>query len=64
MPVKYQMVEAAQASGAILMVAHCFRFDPEVIWLRDQAKLGRLGKIIHTKGYGVHALWGPSGMVY
>ena len=22
---------------------------------------GRLGKIIRTKGYGVHALWGPSG---
>jgi predicted dehydrogenase len=57
----YQMVEASEKSGSLLMVAHCFRFDPEVIWLRDQAKLGRLGKIIRTKGYGVHTLWGPSG---
>jgi predicted dehydrogenase len=57
----HQMVEAAQKSGAILMVAHCFRFDPEVLWLRYQVKLGRFGKIIRTKGYGVHQLWGPSG---
>jgi predicted dehydrogenase len=57
----YQMVEASQKSGALLMVAHCFRFDPEIIWLRNQAMHGRLGKIIRTKGYGVHALWGPSG---
>jgi predicted dehydrogenase len=57
----YQMMEASQKSGAILMVAHCYRFDPEVLWLREQAKLGRLGKIIRTKGYGVHTRWGPSG---
>jgi predicted dehydrogenase len=57
----YQMMEASQKSGALLMVAHCFRFDPEVLWLRNQASNGRLGKIIRTKGYGVHALWGPSG---
>lgn len=57
----YQMMEASQKSGALLMVAHCWRFDPEVLWLREQAESGRLGKIIRTKGYGVHALWGPSG---
>lgn len=56
-----QMMEASQSSGAILMIAHCFRFDPEVLWLREQAKLGRLGRIIRTKGYGVHTRWGPSG---
>lgn len=55
------MVEASQRSGALLMVAHCWRFDPEVLWLRKQANKGRLGKIIRTKGYGVHTLWGPSG---
>jgi predicted dehydrogenase len=32
-----------------------------VIWLREQVRSGRLGKVIRTKGYGVHALWGPSG---
>ena len=55
------MMEASHKTGAQLMVAHCFRFDPEVLWLRNQASNGRLGKIIRTKGYGVHALWGPSG---
>jgi predicted dehydrogenase len=56
----YQMLEASHKSGALLMVAHCWRFDPEVLWLREQAKSGRFGKIIRTKGYGVHQLWGPS----
>lgn len=31
------------------------------MWLREQASAGRLGKIVRTKGYGVHAHWGPSG---
>lgn len=54
-----QMWEAAKKSGKLLMVAHCWRFDPEVLWLKEQSK--RLGKIIRTKGYGVHTHWGPSG---
>jgi len=41
------------------MVAHCWRFDPDVRWLKEQS--GKLGKIIRTKGYGVHTHWGPSG---
>jgi predicted dehydrogenase len=55
------MVEASQRSGALLMVAHCWRFDPEVLWLKKQIDSGRFGKIIRTKGYGVHINWGPSG---
>ena len=43
------------------MVAHCFRFDPEVVWLRKQVAAGKLGRIIRTKSYGVHANWGPGG---
>jgi len=54
-----QMCEAAQKSGALLMVAHCWRFDPDVLWLKEQSK--KLGKIIRTKGIGVHTHWGPSG---
>jgi predicted dehydrogenase len=53
------MCKAEKKSGAILMVAHCWRFDPDVLWLKDQSK--KLGKIIRTKGIGVHAHWGPSG---
>jgi predicted dehydrogenase len=54
-----QMCEAAEKSGATLMVAHCWRFDPDVLWLKEQSK--KLGRIIRTKGIGVHRHWGPSG---
>jgi predicted dehydrogenase/arylsulfatase A-like enzyme len=54
------MVAASEKSGALLMVAHCWRFDPEVRWLQEQVEAGRLGTIIRTKGTGVHVHWGPS----
>ena len=54
-----QMCAAAERSGAALMVAHCWRFDPDVLWLKEQS--GKLGRIIRTKGIGVHRHWGPSG---
>ena len=53
------MIAASRKSGATLMVAHCWRFDEDVLWLKEQ--VGKLGKIIRTKGYGVHTHWGPSG---
>jgi predicted dehydrogenase len=53
------MLEASAKSGAKLMVAHCWRFDEDVSWLKGQT--GRLGKMIRTKGYGVHTNWGPGG---
>ncbi len=54
-----EMLAAAETSGAALMVAHCWRFHPEVQWLRDNAE--RVGPIVRTKGYGVHTNWGPGG---
>ena len=54
-----KMLEASAKSGATLMVAHCWRFDEDVLWLRNQSPC--LGKIIRTKGYGVHTHWGPAG---
>lgn len=54
-----QMCNASKKSGALLMVAHCWRFDPDVLWLKQQS--AKLGKIIRTKGIGVHTHWGPSG---
>jgi predicted dehydrogenase len=54
-----KMIEASLKSGAKLMVAHCWRFDQDVLWLHEQAT--KMGKIIRTKGYGVHIHWGPSG---
>jgi predicted dehydrogenase len=60
-PEAEQMWQAAQKSGAKLMVAHCWRFDPEAIWLRERIAAGRIGKVIRTKGCGVHVNWGPGG---
>lgn len=54
-----KMVEASTKSSAKLMVAHCWRFDEEVNWLRKESR--KLGKIIRTKSYGVHTHWGPGG---
>ncbi len=54
-----KMMEASEKGRAKLMVAHCWRFDEDVLWLKKEAR--KLGKIIRTKGIGVHAHWGPSG---
>ncbi len=55
------MLTASRTGAALLMVAHCWRFDPEVRWLRHQVASGRLGRIVRTKGCGVHVRWGPAG---
>lgn len=54
-----KMLEASAKSGAKLMVAHCWRFDEDVLWLKRESK--KLGKIIRTKGISVHTHWGPAG---
>ena len=54
-----QMCEVAEKSGALLMVAHCWRFHPEVQWLKEQSV--KLGRILRSKAYSVHVHWGPSG---
>ena len=54
-----QMYEAAEKSGALLMVAHCWRFHPEVQWLKEQST--KLGRIIRSKAYSVHVHSGPAG---
>ena len=55
------MLDAARASGASLMVAHCWRFRAEVIALRDRIAAGDLGEVVKTRGYGAHERWGPTG---
>ena len=55
------MIEASAASGAALMVAHCWRFHDAVRAMRERIASGELGEIVKTRGYGVHANDGPSG---
>jgi predicted dehydrogenase len=55
------MIGAAARGGASLMVAHCWRFHPDVQAMRARIVTGELGEVVKTRGYGVHAGWGPSG---
>ena len=43
------------------MVAHCWRFDEEALWLKQQLDEGLIGSVVRSKGCGVHVNWGPSG---
>ncbi len=56
-----QMAKLAHANDLRLLVGHMWRFDPEAQFLRNAIVEGLLGRVIKTKGYGIHALWGPSG---
>ena len=56
-----RMLAASRATGNKLMVAHCWRFDEEALWLKRQIDAGRLGKVLRSKGNGVHVNWGPGG---
>ena len=55
------MLAASDRGGASLMVAHCWRFHDAVRAVRERIEAGELGEIVKTRGYGVHAGWGPSG---
>jgi predicted dehydrogenase len=55
------MTDAAARGGANLMIAHCWRFHPDVQAMRARIESGELGSVTKTRGYGVHSNWGPSG---
>ncbi len=55
------MIAAAEEGSAFLMVAHCWRFREEVIAMRRRIERGEFGEVVKTRGYGMHAGWGPSG---
>jgi predicted dehydrogenase len=55
------MIAASEASGSLLMVAHCWRFRSEVLVMRDRIAAGDFGDVVKTRGYGMHAGWGPTG---
>jgi predicted dehydrogenase len=55
------MIAAARDAERFLMVAHCWRFHPSAVDVRDAVRRGDLGRVVKTHGYGIHKEWGPSG---
>ena len=55
------MAATAEESTGNLMVGHCWRFHTDVRQMRDRIASGELGEVVKTRGYAVHAGWGPSG---
>jgi Predicted dehydrogenases and related proteins len=53
--------EAAEANRSIVMVGHMWRFDTDVNYIKSVVDNDQLGKIVKTKGYGIHENWGPAG---
>ena len=53
--------DAAAAAGVVVCVGHMWRYRSEVIDLRDRIAAGELGRVVRTRGYGIHAGWGPAG---
>jgi len=55
------ILAASESSAALLQVAHCLRFIPDLEALRELIAAGAIGDVVRTQGYGLHADWGPSG---
>ncbi len=56
-----EIADAAESAQRTLLVGHMWRYRNEVIATRDAIASGAVGTPVHTRGYGVHAGWGPSG---
>lgn len=56
-----EMAAAADAAGRTLLVGHMWRYRDEVVAARDRIAAGAVGRPVRTRGYGIHAGWGPSG---
>lgn len=56
-----EVKKAAEKNGKIVMTGHMWRFDTDVNYIKSVVDAGNLGKIVKTKGYGIHENWGPAG---
>jgi predicted dehydrogenase len=56
-----EIADAARAARRTLLVGHMWRYREEVIAARDRIANGSIGRPVRTRGYGIHAGWGPSG---
>jgi predicted dehydrogenase len=55
------LVARARALDRRVLIGHLWRFDREAQRLRAAVAEGAIGRVVKTKGYGVHVNWGPSG---
>lgn len=55
------VIDAAKENNQLVMVGHMWRFDKEVDSIKEIVSSAKIGKIIKTKGYGIHENWGPEG---
>lgn len=56
-----EVAAAAREFDRLVMVGHMWRFDVEAQHIRDVVQSGRIGRVVRTRGYGIHENWGPSG---
>lgn len=56
-----EIIKVSGETRQLVMVGHMWRFDTEVNHIKQVIGSGKLGKIIKTKGFGIHENWGPSG---
>lgn len=56
-----KIIDTAKSNERIVMVGHMWRFDTEVNYIKNVIASGKIGRIVKTKGYGIHENWGPAG---
>jgi predicted dehydrogenase len=56
-----EIIAASEKFDRLVMVGHMWRFDVEAQHIRDTIQSGRIGRVVKTRGYGIHENWGPSG---
>jgi predicted dehydrogenase len=56
-----EIATASEQFDRLVMVGHMWRFDEEVNHIREVVQSGRIGRIVKTRGYGIHENWGPAG---
>jgi predicted dehydrogenase len=55
-----QMLATSQRTGRKLMIAHMWRFDREILWLRDLVRSGALGRVFKVKSHAIWLYEGPT----
>ncbi len=56
-----EILKTAEKTGRLVMTGHMWRFDEEVNYMKEAVASGVLGRIVTTRGYGIHVNWGPGG---